>query len=299
MRIVTNHGSNLSDAAIRRYSIEITPQQIMVDGVSHETLSPIPLSQIDRWVAEAKEFPYVVGTTAQQYATIFSRLLHADPELIAVMTSKKIIQSYAAATAASRTLAGTPAFANAGIAVVDSKMTDAGTGLLTVAVGEASLAGLGLRRTTLLAESLAARGVFVFVLQSVDYLVKGGRASWVRGWVANFFKIKPLIAFVDGELKSVGKVSGQADEVAAVAEYAISKVGRGRKVWIAIYHGDAPLKAHLLAAHLKQALDVAYVYLRKLSPSIYLNSGAGAVGVALYPMDDLPWSPPVPPDFSD
>jgi len=299
MRIVTNPGSNLGDDVIARYGIVVTPQHIVVDGAAHDTRAPIELREVDQWVKTAKEFPHVVGTTAQYYATTFASLLKEEPEIIAVMTSKKIIMSHAAATAAARSIMEMPAYRNGKILIVDSKMTDAAAGLLTIAVGEAARAGLALSRVTQLAERMAVAARCAWVLDSLDYAVKGGRAGWLRAWLANMLDLKPIVGFIDGELQSVGRVSGKGDAVEALSSYLVGKIGRGRKVWLAIFHGDAVAKAHLLAAALRRELDVAYVYLRKLSPSIYLHSGAGSFGGAVLPIDDLPWTPTTPPDFSD
>ena len=79
MRIVTNPGCNLPAAAIRHFDLEICPQQIVVDGVSHDTRAGIPYPVIDGWVRTARDFPHVVGTTAHEFAAIFSPSFSALP----------------------------------------------------------------------------------------------------------------------------------------------------------------------------------------------------------------------------
>lgn len=298
MRIVANPSSNLSEAAIRRYGIEVTPHHIIVNGVAHDTRVTASLEQVDRWVRESKEFPHMVGTTAHEFARIFEHVLRDDPEILAIMTSKKVIQSYTAAASAARAVQAMSAFKNARIGVIDSRMTDAGTGLLAIVAGEAARAGLDLRRTTQVLEAMASRARFAFVVQSVDYLVKGGRASWLKGWLANMLDVKPMIAFVNGELANVGRISGRDDVVEVLAADAFATFAR-RPVWVAVYHGGVPEKARALASRLSQRLDVRYVYQRVLSPGVYVYSGAGTLGYAALPIDDLPWTPTTPPDLSE
>jgi hypothetical protein len=44
---------------------------------------------------------------------------------------------------------------------------------------------------------------------------------------------------------------------------------------------------------------VQYVYERELSAGVYVYAGAGTLGFTVLPVDDLPWSPTVPPDLSE
>lgn len=297
MRVVTNPGSNLTPSAIDHYGVELTPQRIMVDGVEHDTRDGIALDIVDRWVHSAKEFPYVVGTTASEFGQLFARVGRSDPVILAVMTSRKIIQSHAAALTAARVLADHPTHKNLRIGVVDSTVTDVGAGLVVLAAGEAARANVPLDVAVDALTRMSARGRFAFTVGTLDNMVKSGRASFVRAFVANFFDVKPLIAFVDGELKTVGKISGKADPTLAIADD-LAALGEGRKVWLAIAHGNAPEKAERLLAHVTKRLDVAYAYVRPLSSSIYLNVGPGAILGAAMPIDDLPWTPTTPPDFS-
>jgi fatty acid-binding protein DegV len=44
-------------------------------------------------------------------------------------------------------------------------------------------------------------------------------------------------------------------------------------------------------AELRRRFDIAFLYTRPLSPSIYLHCGPGALGAAVVPLDALPWTP--------
>ncbi len=297
MRIVTNPGSNLTPAEIDHYAIEIAPQRIIVDGIEHDTRPGIPLDVIDRWIRTAKAFPHVVGTTAGEFAQLFASVGRTTGEVVAVMTSRKIIQSHAAALAAARALADHPTHRALSIGVVDTGLTDLGAGLVALAAGEAAKANLPLDVTTDVLTKLALGSRAGLVVATLDNLVKGERASFLRAFVANFFDIKPLIGFVDGELKTIGKVSGKADPTLAIAKD-LATIGAHRKVWVGIAHGNAPEKAERLLDHLKRELDVVHAVVRPLSSSIYLYTGPGAIFGCAMPIDGLAWTPPTPPDFA-
>lgn len=292
MRIVTNPGSNLSPALVERYDIDITPQQIVVDGVEHDTRAGIDPKQIDRWIDDAREHPYVLGTSAAEFVKVFKELSLHDREVLAVMTSRKLIQSYDAAVSASRTL-GNLAKDSVEVSVVDCGVTDAGAGLTTLLAAVAREAGLSLEDTRDVLERFCGELTMRLHIASMHTLIKGGRASFLRGWLANLLRIRPILAFQDGELEVAEKIPTRLDPVEAIATTAEEQYG-GRGVWAAVLHGDEPEVGQRLAEALKRRLSPAMIYLRTFSPSIYLHVGRGAVGYFVAPIDRLGWDPPVP-----
>lgn len=295
MRIVTNPGSNLSRAAIDRYDVHVTPQNIVVDGEAHDTRDGIGLSTIDAWVRTAKVHPYVVGTTAAEFVGMFRELSARDREIFVVMTSRKLIGSHDAAVSAAKTLSSHAGFDDVRIVVGDTGVTDVGAGLATILAGEAMRAGLSLEAIAAAIEAFRLHAELVILPQNLDYLVKGGRATSARAFLANVFRVRPLIGFVEGEVAVVGKVSAKAAPSEVVSSHLVQRLGEGRAVWIAITHANAEEKAAALEHELRARLDVRFSYVKPLAPSIYLHAGPGSVGAVAVPLDLLPFAPATPP----
>lgn len=198
MLLVTNPGTNVPMTFVEEHAITMLPQQIVVDEVFHDTRTGMSLDTIDEWVAGAKVHPYVLGTSAAEFAGHLTRLSAEDSELLVIMTSRNLIQSYDACKSACKTLANQRKWRHLKIRVIDSGVTDIGTGLVTMYAAEARAAGFGLDEVANLTEEFVAATQTVFVVQELDYVVKGGRASFVKAWAAKFFGVRPILAFVDG-----------------------------------------------------------------------------------------------------
>ncbi len=296
MRIITNQGSNLDEEVSHRFEVDLTPQRIVVDGIPHDTRNKIEFAQIDSWVQRATRHPHVQGTTTDDCLDVFGRMGMLDPQLIAVMTSRKLIGSHdAAVEAVSRLKASAePAQRGLRVEVVDSCVTDLGTGLVTLAAAQARKAGLGIEAVADFARKFAARQTSVITPARLDNLIKGGRASFLTGWVANFFEIRPLIAIIDGELKSAGRMKAKADLGARVLEYFSERVEPKGTFWIGVAHGDDPARGQAVRDALTQRYQPVFTMFRPLSPSIYLHLGRGAVAAFVYRLDGLPFIPPPP-----
>lgn len=297
MRIVTNPGSNLSAAAIARYEVELTPQTIMVDGVGHDTREPPSFAQIDAWVRGAKVHPYVVGTTAAEYVALFRRIARVDPNILTITTSRKVIGSYDAAVSAARTMQSRREHDSLEIAVADSGVTDAGAGLAVALAGELVRSGVGLDEAARRLEAFRKAAVFRFVPDSLDYLVKGGRASLLKAWLADWMGVRPVLGFVDGEPNVITKVSSSVDRTAALVDQVAIACGDGEPVWAVMMHGGGADETQAVRCEraLRARLDVRFWTTRPLSPSIYLHTGPGSLAIAALPLGKVDWRAADPP----
>lgn len=293
MRILTNPGANLPAELLREYGIVLTGSSIVVDGESHDVRDDVALDTVDGWVATAHEHPYVLGTSAADFARHCLEIGEEDDEILIVMSSRKIIQSYDSARSAARTLDTHPVGRKLRIRVVDSVSTDLGLGLPVLAAAEAARAGFDIDAVAGLIEALADRGRFAFVPRSLDNLVRGGRASFLRGWMAKMLGLRPLLAFVDGEPQMVGKCSVKDDHPRVLSEWLGKQLPAGR-AWIGVSHGGVPDEAERAAEDLRERFEGVYVLVRPLTPTVYLHAGPKAIGAVVFPLDGLPWIPPVP-----
>ena len=293
MRLITNPGTNLPAAFIAEHHIEMLPQQIVVDEVFHDTRSGLELDLVDAWVADAKVHPYVLGTSAAEFASHLIRLGADDPEQLVIMTSRKMIQSHDSCVAACRTLERHPKWGHLQTRVIDSTMTDIGTGMITTYAAKARAAGFSLDEVEGLVKEFVAATRSAFVLVDLEYIVKGGQASFLKAWVAKFLGIRPIIGFVDGHVHPVGKYKVKSDPTEALTTWALGADARstGRRVWLGVAHGQSPAEAETLADKLAAELDVIHRVVLPLTPSIYLHAGRGSLVVAITHLDALSWVP--------
>jgi DegV family protein with EDD domain len=291
IRILTNPGANLPPESIERYDIALTSSSIVVDGETFDAREGLTLAQVDTWIEQAREHPYVLGTSAAEFVKRYLDLGAAEgTELVVVMSSRKIIQSYDAACSAARTLAAKVPTVT--VAVVDSGMTDLGLGLPALVAAKAAEAGLALSDVVATTEAMAAAGRFIFVPRTLENLVRGGRASFLRSWLANVLGLRPLLSFVDGEAVLAGKCSTSADPAKVLVDWMEREIPSGSKVWMGVAHGGAPDDAARLSDLLRERFDVELGLVREISSTVYLHAGPRSLAAIVFPLAGLPWHPP-------
>jgi DegV family protein with EDD domain len=296
VRIFTNPCMNLSASYAQRYSVVLTPQHLMAGGKTHDTRLGIAHATIDALAESPGDhpYPYVVGTTAQEFTSLFVEHLPEDPELLVITSSKRIIKTYQAAQAAADVLKSSQRFAGSRVRVFDSTMTDVAAALLVIAAGESARAGTKIAEVHALLSSLRSSLVAITHLHTLDRALAGGRIGFLRAWLANVLDLRPLLAFENGELTKAGAVSLSSDRIAAIVEKVESRVTvrPGQKVWAAVAHGGVPAEAEALLEATRRRFDVAFSYVQPLSPSVYLHAGPGALVLAVMPIDPAIPTPP-------
>lgn len=183
------------------------------------------------------------------------------------------------------------------IAVADSGVTDVGAGLATVLAGEAMLAGDSLAAIEARIERFRRAAIFRFVPDQLDYLVKGGRTSLFKAWLADWLRVRPLLGFQDGEVALLGRVSISADRATVLVDSAIAGLKPDAQVWVAVMHGGgrAVADAERCESLVRDRLDVRFCAVRPLSPSIYLHTGPAALGLVVVPLSPIDWTDRPPP----
>lgn len=170
--------------------------------------------------------------------------------------------------------------------VVDTKKVSHALGLVVKAAVESREQGLDAAAIAARARDVAESVRLLFVLDTLDYLVKGGRAGKAQGLAATMLNIKPVLQMnEEGVIEPFRKVKGRkralAETAAAVAEYA-EAAGPLR---VGVLHACLPDSgAELADAILATGADVVFDEPVSIGAVIGTYAGPGAIGVAFYPL---------------
>lgn len=292
MRLVTNPGTNLPPHDIAGYGIEMLPQQIVVDGEHHDTRDAMELEMVDEWVDGAAVHPFVLGTSAAEFAGHLTRIGSVEREILVLLSSRKLIPSFDACNTARKTLQRHPRWMNLEVRIVDTRATDVAAGLVTAYAAEAAATGRSLDEVAALCSEFAHATTTTFLVTDMKNLVKGGRASFLKAWAARFLGVRPILSFVDGQVEAVGNFKVTEEPTVVLRDWVLDRLkSRARRVWLAVSHGGVPNDAQTLASELVSSLDVERSFALPLAPSIYLHGGRGCLVAAITELDGLSWSP--------
>jgi DegV family protein with EDD domain len=163
------------------------------------------------------------------------------------------------------------------IRVIDSGSVSWAAGLLVMVAAEAIAAGRTADEVEKLIDDLKPRLRLLAVLDTLKYVVMGGRVSAIQGMLGGMLRVKPIILVRDGEIHrgAPARTWGQAQQKL------LSDVREdGGASRFAVMHARAPEVAAAFKALLQAEYPEARIYEGTIGPVVGTHVGPGALGLA-------------------
>lgn len=196
-KIISDSTCDLPADIIERYEISIVPLYINLGGeVLKDNGTDITTDKIYDFVKNTGRLPGTIGVTVDDFRKEFEKWHNLGYDIVCHTISSDMSCTYQNAVIASDGLDG--------VYVVDTRTLSTGVGLCVLNSAELSAEGKSAEEIANETAEFAKKVSATFVIDTLDYLAKGGRCSSVMALGANLLKIKPMI-IVDGGTMRVGK----------------------------------------------------------------------------------------------
>jgi DegV family protein with EDD domain len=202
---------------------------------------------------------------------VYRRFLDEGHEILFIGIGSTISGTVSSALLAQQEFPGAP------IEVVDSLSLSMGIGLLCVHAGEMIARGMGLKEMAAELRKMVPRIRVSFIVDSLDYLYKGGRLSKTQAVLGNVLNIHPRIAMADGKLFAADKIRGKRRAIKALLDWAT-----GEKIdplMLVAAHCDAAAEVEEIAETLRGMGLAKEVVVGKAGAVISSHCGPGTVGI--------------------
>jgi len=173
------------------------------------------------------------------------------------------------------------------IRIVDGKRASMATGMMVRAAVEARETGGDADAIESRAIEVAANTRLFFLCDTLDNLVKGGRAGKAAGLAASLLNIKPVLRVNDdGIIEPFKKVRGRQQAIAALAAHVAKDSQDNGRMRLSALHACQPASAEELEAAIRAAgADVEWAARGEIGAVVGVYTGPGAMGCAYYPID--------------
>ena len=168
------------------------------------------------------------------------------------------------------------------IDVLNSKTLTAGLGLIVLRAARALENGSSHAELVKLVEEWRAKSRVLVSVATLKYIVRSGRVSPFKGFVAKTLDLKPVIAIdQEGKASLFSKSFSEKGSMKKVME-TISRIIQGKKVWeYAITHANNPTAAAWFALEMEKLTGKKPIFIDHASPALAANTGPGIASVSL------------------
>ena len=270
IKIATDTCADLSPAEVKEMGITVVP---LVVAFGEEGIPECDLSREEFWRrTEGPVHPTTSQPSVGSFATAFEALVREGHEVICLTITSEHSGTYSSALTAARD------FGDA-VTVVDSRYISYGLGWQVQEAYAAAQRGLGIPEIVGILDDMRERTGLFIVLGTIDFLERGGRAAAlmpVLKKALRFLKIKPVLAWKDGQLQILGMARSFERGVDRMLQE-IRAMGPLERV--AAFHTRLPERAQKLAAELAQitGIPLGQIPARETGAALSAHGGPGLV----------------------
>ncbi len=167
------------------------------------------------------------------------------------------------------------------VVVLDSAAMGLHLGLLALAGARAAASGAGLDEVTDRVRQARSEARNWFLLDTLEFLRRGGRVGAAAAWIGSTLNIKPILT-VESEVRAIERVRSRAKGVERLIELARQQKAAGADAWV-VQHGAAHEDAARLVERLTDVFDRPPECVSEVGPVVGTHSGPGVLAVGTLP----------------
>ena len=272
VKVITDSTADLPPALAEELGITVVPLNVHFGTEVYRDGVEITADEFYRRLVTASRLPTTSQPTPGDFLSAYDEMGQTTDEIISVHISAKLSGTMNSATQALEEYAG-----SSRIEIVDSMQGSMGLGVVAIAAAEAASSGGGL--DDVVAETRAAipKVGFMGLVDTLEYLEKGGRIGKAQAFVGSLLRIKPLLTIRDGEAHPLERARTRAKGVDRMCELVQAEMPLKD---LAVVYTTTPDEARALAQRLQSFLPQGEVILSQVGPVVGTYLGPGVLGVA-------------------
>ena len=198
VRIITDSGIDLPGELDPR--LTVIPLGITFGTTTYADGVDLTNDRFYEMLIESDELPKTSQATPYAYQQVLEQVRSAGEEAVVITLSSALSGTYQSAVTAA---ADYPE-----VHVVDSKNVTIGQSLLVLYALRLVDEGLGAAEIAEKVEAVVGRVCLLALLDTLEYLKRGGRIPKSVGAIGELLSIKPVVGVEDGEVVMLGKARG-------------------------------------------------------------------------------------------
>lgn len=193
VKIIVDSTCDLSPELYKQFDINVIPLNVSFGEESYKDSVNIDSEKLYSLVKEKNELPHTSAASPIDLETAFRKYIDLDYDVIFIGIGSTLSTNYQSAVIAKQELGDR-------VTIIDSKNLSSATGLLALKAARLAKEGCSVDEIYAKVQPLAEKLSCQFVVDTLDYLHKGGRCSGASKIIGTLFHVHPMIKVINGEL---------------------------------------------------------------------------------------------------
>ena len=273
--LVTDSTGYIPTELMQLHNITVVPQVVIWDNQTLEDGVDIQPTEFYARLSASKTMPTTSQVSVQSMHKAFSGLLAQGYEVLGMFLSTK--------------LSGTMQSAHQGrdqlesgqdkVQIFDTETTAMAMGFQVLAVAQIAAEGASMADCMALAEKAKGTTGVYLVVDTLEFLHRGGRIGGAQRFLGAALNLKPLLAVQDGRVEGVERIRTKAKAQDRMIEMVVEQCRGKSPVRLASLHANSAGDAHAILARAEALLNPVQSVFSEVSPAVGTHTGPGTVGL--------------------
>ena len=279
--IIIDGSSALPDEVQRDFGFHLLPVHVLFGDDDFTPGLDITPAQFYEKLASSKKLPSTAAPSLGECVEIYQRLVREGfRSILAITVINEASVTHTVAKTAAQQVNG------ARIEVVDSRTTAGGITLIATACARALRNGRSFDETVALARRLAGKVLILALIDTLEYLRRGGRVSGAQAAFGALLSIKPIVEVKDGDRVLIDKVRTRERGVERLKQLIEERVPPGSRIHVCAMHTNNPERARVLGEWVQERFHCVEYWTAEAGPIIGTHTGPGIAGLCWYREED-------------
>lgn len=280
--IVTDSTSDIPPAMAKELGIEVVPLTLMFGEEAFRDNVDMTPEQFYERLPRSQQLPTTSQPSPVEYMNVYRGIMERYPDcrILSYHISSGLSGTYQSAVLAKSMLEEE----GDSITVVDSLSASYGFGFMVVEAARLAADGKSPDEILSAVESLRKSRKLYFLVDTLEYLQKGGRIGKASAILGTLLNIKPILSIdAEGIIYAVEKVRGRKKAIARMIELFKGELPDVNKINVAVGHTAEPASGEEFLKELSGHFTLEEKVLTNVGPVVGSHVGNGTLAVFIWP----------------
>ncbi|MBN8657617.1 MAG: DegV family protein [Anaerolineae bacterium] len=274
--IVADTTCGLPRELLAQRGIPLIPQVVMFGDESFHDDKDFNTAIFLQKLKAARELPKTSAPEPSLYYPVFEEAKKSRESVIVVAPTGKASGTVRSAQTAAQE------FPDVDIRVVDTQTLSCNLGSLVLFADDMAKAGKPASQIVARLEDMIPHGRIYFLVDTLEYLAKGGRIGGAKRLIAELLEIKPILQIKNGQVEPFEQQRTKKRALARLVEIVVEECPGGDAAHLCVLQVEAESEAQALVEELKSRVNVSHIPVYELPPAIVVHAGPRAMGVGFF-----------------
>jgi len=274
--IVADTTCGLPFSVIEQRGIPVIPQVVMFGEESYHDDKHFDTAVFLQKLKASATLPKTAAPEPSLYFPVFEEARRKKESVVVVAPTGRASGTVRSARTAAQE------FPELDIRVVDTQTISCNLATLVLLSDDMAKAGKCADEIVAKLDQMIPCGRLYFVVDTLEYLAKGGRIGGAKKLLAELLEIKPILQVRDGQVESFEQHRTKKRALARLMDVAAKSCQRGDDARLCVLQVAAETEAESLVAELKSRIAVSEIPIYPLPPAIVVHAGPKAMGLGFF-----------------